>query len=379
MEIIFWVLVTLVFYAYFGYPSLLWVVSHLVRKPIQKKPCEPTVSVILSAFNEEKNIEQKLENLLSLDYPDNKLEILVGSDGASDETDKIVSRFHSPRIRFFRFVKNLGKPNVINALVKEARGAILLFTDARQPLDSQAVRELIANFSDLSVGSVSGELYFRGEGEGQVARGMGAYWRYEKFLRRCESEIGSMLGATGALYAVRKELVPELPQDILVDDMYIPLAITLKGFRAIFESAARIYDQPSTKSREEFVRKVRTLTGNYQIFYYFPNLFIPFQSPIAWQFFSHKFLRLVVPFCLVGIFLINLFLIGSVFYRWLFVGQALFYGIALFEAWNVKRGARKSGIGYLPYMFCFLNYCALIAFFRFATHKQEAAWEKAYA
>ncbi len=382
MIILFWLFLIFIVYTYAGYPLLLFVVSKLFYKPIQKKTSELQVSIIISAFNEEKSIEQKLLNLLELNYPQEKLEILVGSDGASDRTDEIISRFHSTRIRFFRFVKNFGKPHVLNALVEEAHGEIVVFTDARQELDRETIRALVANFNDPSVGCVSGELYFKHNEAlgGSVGEGMDAYWRYEKFLRKRESDMGSMLGATGAIYAIRRELFPKaLPADILVDDMYIPLEIIRKGYRAVFESEARAYDRPSEHGREEFKRKVRTLAGNYQIFMHFPELFIPFKSPIAWQLFSHKLLRLLVPFFLMGIFFLNLFLLNRPFYLFSFVIQVIFYSLAAYEAWRNQNHAAKRGIGYIPFMFCLLNYSALMAFIRFVKGKQKVTWERAYA
>ena len=383
MEIIFWLSFVLIFYTYAGYPLLLFVISGLFQKPVKKKANEPQVSIILSAFNEEKAIERKLLNLLELNYPEHKFEILVGSDGAFDKTDEIVSRFHSTRIRFFRFVKNLGKPNVLKALAQEAQGEILIFTDARQEFDRDAVKALVANFEDSKVGCVSGELYLKQADESAVKSiggGMNAYWRYEKFLRRRESELGSMLGATGAIYAIRSRLFPKLlPADILVDDMYIPLEIIGKGYRAVFESEARAYDCLSERGVEEFKRKTRTLAGNYQIFMHFLNLFIPFKSPIAWQLFSHKFLRLLVPFFLFALFLSNLCILNRPLYFSFFAAQVLFYGMAILEVGQSKMRNGKRGLGYIPYTFCLLNYSALVGLIRFITGKQNTAWGKAYA
>ena len=383
MTFIFWFSLGFIFYTYAGYPAVLFLLSLLFKKKIRKGFTEPRVSVILSAFNEEKTIEEKLHNLLSLDYPAEKLEILVGSDGGFDRTDEIISKFPSSQIRFFRFVKNNGKPHVLSALVKEAKGSVLVLTDARQKLDRQAIRALIANFQDPEVGCVSGELYFKSRRHGKsetVAKGMGAYWRYEKFLRKKESQIGSMLGATGALYAIRRNLFPEqMPADILVDDMYIPLSMIQKGYRAVFESDAVVFDNPSEYGREEFKRKVRTLAGNYQIFENFPELLIPFKSPIAWQLFSHKFLRLVGPLLLILLFISNLFLISRPFYAVFLTLQALFYFLAVLQADLAKQGKGDKGPGYLPYIFCLLNYSALMGLIKFLNREPKGAWEKAYA
>ena len=380
MTLLFWISLLLVFYTYVGYPMVLFVASLFLRKEIRKRRSEPRVSVILSAFNEEKWIQKKLENLLQLDYPHEKLEILIGSDGASDGTDQIISHCRSPRVRFFRFVRNFGKPYVLNALLQEANGSIVVFTDVRQEFDPRAIRELVANFEDPAIGCVSGELCFKAGNNGKrgsVAAGVGAYWNYEKFLRKKESGIGSMLGATGAIYAIRRNLFTEVPLDILVDDMYLPLSIIEKGYRVIFEPEARAYDWPSSQGKQEFKRKVRTLAGNYQMLTHFPTLLIPFKSPVAWQFFSHKVLRLLAPFFLVLLGVSNFFLLLSPFYPIFFTAQTLFYGLAVWEFWRAEGRKGKKGLGYLPYMFCLLNYSALVGLFKFLAKKQRVTWGKA--
>ena len=387
MKILFWFSAAMIFYTYAGYPLLLGFVAEFFERKVRKGPYEPRVSIILSAFNEEKYIEKKLLNLLNLDYPEDKYEILVGSDGAGDATDAIISKFRSPRIRFFRFVTNLGKPHVVNALVEEASEAILVFTDARQALSRNAIRALAQNFYDPAVGCVSGELHFRNVPQTGVAGGMDLYWRYEKFLRRRESEIGSMLGATGALYAVRRSLFTPIPVDILVDDMYLPLAVIRQGYRVVFESEASAYDQVSQKGREEFKRKVRTLTGNYQIFWRLPHLFDPFGSSVAWQLFSHKFLRLMVPFFLAGLLIADLALLKSPGFQLFFLLQILFYSLALWEAFkdfytdrskkSWGRASRK-GMSQVAYTFCLLNYSAFVALIQSLKKKTLATWEKAY-
>ncbi len=380
-EVLFWCSAGAIAYAYFLYPIFLFLLSLTAGKKVRKGFSEPFVSVILSVFNEEKMIREKIENLLSLDYPRDQFEILIGSDGASDRTDEIISDFRMPQVRFFRFVSNFGKPNVLRALVEEAKGPVIVFTDARQAFDSKAVRALVENFHDGAVGCVSGELCFPAAGAQSTGKGMDRYWSYEKFLRQKESEIGSMLGATGAIYAIRKDLFPDLPKNILVDDMYIPLSIVRRGYRAVFEREARAYEKRLSQSGgEEMTRKVRTLAGNYQIFSYFPDLFIPFKSPIAWQLFSHKFLRLLVPFFLLALFGSNLFLLASPWYAFFFACQAAFYFLALSEAQKEKRPARVGrGIGYIPYTFCLLNFSAFLGLLRFLRGKLNASWEKAYA
>lgn len=379
MKTLFWFSSAVIVYTYFGYPVLLFVISSIFPKPVKKRIQEPFVSVIISAFNEEKAIEKKLLNLLNLNYPEEKLEILIGSDGGSDQTDEIVSRFRSTRIRFFKFVRNFGKPSVLSALVEEAKGDIIVFTDSRQEFDREAIGALVKNFEDPKIGCVSGELYFKKSGDlvSSISEGMDFYWRYEKWLRKKESQLDSMLGATGAVYAARKRLFPTyMPSDVLVDDMYIPFEIIRKGYRAVFESDAWAFDAPSEKGAQELKRKTRTLAGNYQIFSYFPDLFNPFTSPVAWQLFSHKLMRLAVPLFLITLFISNIFILERPVYLVFFAAQILFYGLALSE---IRRASIwKKGLGYIPYTFCLLNYSAVIGLIQFVKGEQKVNWEKAY-
>lgn len=375
--VLFWFFAFMILYTYAGYPLVLLAFSRFFSREVKKGPHEPAVSVILSAFNEERFIEEKIQNLLGLDYPAEKMEILIGSDGGSDATDAIIARCRDPRVKFFRFVSNFGKPHVLNGLINEAQGSVLVFTDARQRFDRNAIRALVENFSDPEVGAVSGELYFEAIKGSGVARGMDAYWKYEKFLRRHESRIGSTLGATGAIYAVRRRLFVPVPFNVLVDDMFTPLSIVRKGYRVVFESEAQAFDLVSSKGGEEFKRKVRTLAGNFQILELFPDLLDPFRSPVAFQFFSHKVLRLAVPFFMAGAFVLNFLLAAHPFYGILFLLQALFYLLAALELLWERQFSRR-GPGYLPYTFCLLNYAAAVAFYRYFRGDLKGVWEKAY-
>ncbi|MDA9101199.1 glycosyltransferase family 2 protein [Omnitrophica bacterium] len=378
-EFLFWLGFFTVLYAYAGYPLALWVISKFAERPVKKGHYEPRVSIILSAFNEERFIEAKLTNLLQADYPDYKIEIIVGSDGGRDDTDAIVSKFDSERVRFFRFVKNLGKPHVLNSLMREAHGTVVVFTDARQEFPAHSIRELVENFHDPDVGCVSGELLFRRRADGSIGQGMGAYWTYEKFLRKTESKIGSMLGATGAIYAIRRQFFVPLPANTLADDMYVPLSIIQKGYRAVFDSKAIAYDEVSSTSRQEMIRKIRTLAGNWQIFRNMPQLLNPAQSTVAIQLISHKLLRLMVPLCIVVMFLSNLMLMDQTFYQGVMIAQLLFYGFAFWEWRGEKKKIKgKKGIGYLPYTFCVLNYAAFKSIFYYLSKGKLGTWTKAY-
>ena len=381
MEIVFWLSLGLIVYCYLGYP-LLMALSALVRTvPVRKGDIRPTVSVVLSVWNEADVIETKIRNLLALDYPAEKIEILIGSDHSDDGTDDIIRGFPDARVRFVAAPQRRGKTLMLNDLVAQAQNEIVVFTDARQVLDKDAVRQLVNNFADPCVGCVSGELVFFQSQGSATGRGVSLYWRYEKFIRACESRIHSMLGATGAIYAIRRELFTPLPAPVVLDDMFIPFQIIRKKFRAVFDGTAKAYDYAAEEPREEYRRKVRTLYGNYQIFALLPWMFNPFQSPVAWQLFSHKLLRLLAPFLLLAVLVSNFYLLPFARYWMVFVLQLLFYGLAVMEWLVIKRkyGIVKilRKIGYVPYVFCLLNGAALAGLWRFLRGGQPVTWQKA--
>jgi poly-beta-1,6-N-acetyl-D-glucosamine synthase len=373
IRVLFWASVLMIIYVYFGYPILIYILSLFYKKPLGGKYIYPMVSIVMSAYNEEKNIERKIQSLQSLDYPLERMEILIGSDGSTDRTDEIALRYINDRFKLFRQQERQGKPSMLNLLVPQAKGEILIFTDARQVLDANALKEIVKHFADLKVGSVSAALFYEREGENKTGSGIGLYWKYEKFIRKSESRMGSMLGATGALYAIRRELFPPLPKDLILDDVYVPMKIVEKGYRAIFDKKAKVYDKVFSNPRDEFLRRARTLAGNYQLFFYLGHLFNPLKGKISWQFFSHKFLRLIVPFLLFIIFLTNMLILRNILYQSIFVLQVTFYIFAFLGLVSKHRNRLFD----IPYMFCVMNAAAVVGLYRLLWRKQDAKWEKA--
>lgn len=333
----------------------------------------PFVSMIMSVFNEEGIIEEKIENCLKVDYPKDKLEILIGSDGSTDRTNEIIGRYRDKGIKTIYVEERRGKPFIINRLVEAAKSEILFFTDARQEMEENALKALVWNFNDKNIGCVSGELLYK-RSSSITGRGVGAYWRYEKYLREKESDIHSMIGATGAIYACRRSLFEELPDDIILDDIYTPMQIVKKGYRAIFDRDARAYDVVGETPRDEHRRKIRTLSGNYQLFFKMPQMINPFRSRLALQIISHKALRLFVPFFMVALFLSNAALLGEPFYGVVFVAQIIFYATAVLEALFRRRIKKIFG---LPYLFCLMNFSALMGLLTFLFKRTNVTWKKA--
>ena len=378
LKIVFWSSLFFVFYTYFGYPVLLIFVAKLRGKPVDKKSFTPRVTMIIAAYNEERTIRDKLENALSMDYPKDRFEIIVASDGSSDKTDDIVQEFSSRGVRLIRMSERGGKVCALNTAVPESFGDIIVFADARQIYDKNAIHELVNNFNDETVGAVSGELHLINDDAGGVGEGVGAYWKYEKLLRKKESQIYSTSGATGAIYAIRKQLYRPIPDDTILDDVVIPMYIVLDGYRVIFEEQARAYDRVAKTAKEELTRKIRTLCGNYQAFSRMGELFNPFKNRVFFQFISHKVFRLFVPFALFFMLISSAFLLPVLFYRIILILQICMYLSAAIGHYLSK--AKPSLIGRLfgiPYALVILNYAAVAGLYRFITNKQRAAWEKA--
>ncbi len=327
MEALFWFSFLFICYVYFGYPSLLALARRVISRPVQKKYWEPPVSIVIAAYNERERLEKKLQNCLSLDYPKEKLQIIVSLDGSTDGSEFLLRTFVSQGVTVVRSRSHRGKPAALNTALRHATGEIVVFADVRQTFDRAVIRELTANFADDRVGAVSGELILRDESEAEAGTDVGIYWRYEKTIRALESEIHSVPGATGAIYAIRRALYQKLPENTLIDDVLIPMRIVLAGKRAVFDSAAKAYDTVACCPNAEFTRKVRTLAGNYQLLTQVPELLVPWRNPIFLQFLSHKIGRLLVPYALLTLFISNLFMIRG-FYALTFFLQVFWYGFA---------------------------------------------------
>ena len=259
-SILFWVSVGLLGYTYLGYPALIWLWATLQPPPPRRRGTEPTVTLVIVAHNEAARIAGRLENLLSLDYPGDRVEIVLGSDGSTDGTADRGRAFDHAGVTVVGFETRRGKPAVLNDLVPKARGEIVIMADARQRFERGALRALTAAFEDPRVGAVSGELILTDIANATtVGKGVGFYWRYEKFIRANESRVDSTVGATGAIYAIRRELFAPIADDTMLDDVLIPLNVARRGYRVLFEPRARAYDRVSSTAREEFTRKVRTI------------------------------------------------------------------------------------------------------------------------
>ncbi len=378
LSILFWISTFLLVYTFVGYPLVMRVWAMVKsRPPRAEDDFLPRVSVVIVAYNEASRVARRLENLLSLDYPRDRLEILFASDGSTDGTAQRAWAYAERGVKALSFGVRRGKAAVFNDVMPKLRGEIVVFGDVRQEFAADVLRVLVRHFSDPQVGAVSGELMLMDSPVGtSVGGGVGLYWRYEKFIRWNESQVDSTIGATGAIYAIRRDLFEPLPDDTLLDDVLIPMRIVRKGYRVLFEPAARAYDRAAATAKEEFTRKVRTIAGNFQLFAREPWLLNPFLNRLWFQTVSHKLLRLLIPLLLMGVLGANLFLVDQLFYRWTLAGQILFLLSAL-GGYVLRNAKSKIPLLGLPYVLCLLSWATVVAFLRYLMGCQTATWEKA--
>jgi cellulose synthase/poly-beta-1,6-N-acetylglucosamine synthase-like glycosyltransferase len=375
MRFVFWTSVCAILYTYIGYPLCLAFLRRCCYRPVNKGPWHPHVSVVLAARDEEENIQGRLDNLLAQDYPADKLEIVVVSDGSRDRTVELVRQHGGQRLKVVELEQSGGKAAALNAGVLQASGEIVIFCDARQRFEPGVVRELAANFHDPQIGAVSGELVLAQGGSSAIREEMGAYWRYETWIRRTESATGSVIGATGAIYAIRRALFHPLPPGSILDDVIIPMHVVLQGRRTIFDDSARAQDIVSKDLSQEWVRKVRTLAGNWQLLRLFPELLFPWRNPCCWRFVSHKVMRLLVPAAL-GAMLATGALVEEPFYQAVTMLQLFFYVLALTGA--AIPASRSNRIVKLSYFFLVMNAVPVAGFWCWLSGRSGSVWRPAY-
>jgi poly-beta-1,6-N-acetyl-D-glucosamine synthase len=360
MKLLFWLSLGAVSYTYFGYAVLLAVYARLRRRPLIQREIVPSVSILIAAHNEERQLPAKLTNLESLLYPGDQLQIVIASDGSTDRTPEILQEY-APRVTPIILDQPRGKAGALNEAARRATGEILVFLDVRQMIDANAVSKLVACFADPEVGAVSGELLLEPAAGGAGNDGLGIYWKIEKVVRKLESESGSVVGVTGAIYAIRRELFAEIPDGTILDDVFVPMNVARQGRRVVFQPSAIARDRIFIERGKEFSRKVRTLTGNYQLVQLAPWLLSP-ANPLLFRFISHKLLRLFVPFFLL-LMAVTSALSEGTFYRMAFDVQLLCYGLAMLGA--VKPSTRRIKPVAISYTFVLLNLAAAAAFSNF--------------
>jgi cellulose synthase/poly-beta-1,6-N-acetylglucosamine synthase-like glycosyltransferase len=375
MLIAFWVFMGLLVYSYFVYPALLAVASLFAgRKHRVDDSFLPRVSLIVPAHNEEGVIEEKIRNILALDYPKSKLEVVIASDGSTDKTVALARRFIGEGVSIEDYKVRRGKMGTLNAIVPKTEFEILVLTDANAMFKKDAVRRLVRHFSDSNIGCVCGAKRIVSMKSG-IGSGEGLYWRYENFLKKMESRVGSCAGADGSIYALRRELYPFPREDrAIMDDLAVSLKIIERGYRVIFEPSAIALEGASVRVGDEFRRKVRILSGALVAVAFAKRLLVPLRSPVWIQLYSHKVIRWGGGILMLGALLTNIFLLGY-FYRTVLALQAVFYLMA-FAGFALSIRGRTGGKLYLPFHFVLTNAAQVVGVWKYMTRAEKPAWER---
>jgi cellulose synthase/poly-beta-1,6-N-acetylglucosamine synthase-like glycosyltransferase len=370
-----------VLYAYLGYPVLIWTLSRVFgRKPAAPTVADadlPPVSILVAAFNEEKEIGDRIVNALKQDYPKGMLELVIASDGSSDRTNEIASGFEAHGVRLLDYAIRRGKATVLNDAFGELRGEIVVLSDANTYFnDPDVVRNLVRWFQDPTVGAVCGKLILTDPDTGTNVDGV--YWKYETFLKLCESRLGALLGSNGAIYAIRRDLFEGIPPDTVLDDFVIPLLARMRtGKRIIYDPQARAEEETPKGICQEFKRRTRLGAGGFQCIGMLRELLQPRHGWTAFTFWSHKVLRWACPLFLLVALATNVALatVGGPLFAVLLAGQFLFYALAVLGTRLTARSKVCKAIR-VTTMFALMNAALMLGFVRWARGTQRAAWER---
>lgn len=385
-----WIALALVAFSYIGYPValLLWdaagealIALRFLRGGPDRRGRGgaardwPRVSLVFAAYDEETWIRRKIENCLELDYPADRLEIVVGCDGCTDRTAEIARQVGGARVRVQELSPRAGKASVLARVVPAANGDVVVLTDANVMLDPGALRALVHRFDDPSVGAVVGRLRLYDRDRRDAEEGI--YWQYETFLKYLEGRRGCVLGANGGIYAIRRILFGPLEPDVIIDDFVVPVRIAVRGWRVPFEPCAVAYEETTGDARKEFVRRTRIGAGNWQALARVPDVLDPRTGFVFFAFLSHKLLRWATPLLLAVALAANVVLAvapGAWGYRFLLAAQVTFYALALAGRYGV--GGRLRRLASVAHYFVAMNVALAVGFWRFVRGTQRAAWQR---
>jgi len=364
----------MLFYIYIGYPGVIAVLSRLSQRRINKRAYTPSVTILIAAYNEERHIKATIANKLSLHYPPDKLEIIVISDGSEDKTEAIVASFKNQGVKLIRQEPRQGKTSALNLAVPQARGDILVFSDANSMYDPDALACLVENFADPDVGYVTGKMVYVNSDGTTIGDGCSAYMRYENMLRSMETRVGSVVGVDGGIDAVRKDLYRPMKADQL-PDFVLPLKVVEQGYRVVYEPRALLKEETLHRSEDEYRMRVRvSLRALWALWDMRRLLDAGRYGRFSFQLFSHKVLRYLGIVFMAGALIANVrLLLRGRIYGMIFMLQAAFYGVAYAGHLLTKREG-SSRIFSLPYYFCLINIAAGHALIRFLRREKQVLW-----
>lgn len=377
MEFLFFFSAGCFIYTFIGYPIILLLLTKN-KNSTALLPIDidietyPELSVVICIYNGADKLEARINNILTSNYPENKLSIIVVSDGSTDSPEKVINKMALSNVKLIHYNENKGKTYAINIGVAEVKTSLIAFADVRQTFCPNALKYLTLQFKDSKVGAASGNLKILSSDN--KSEDPGLYWRYEKWIRQNESKIHSLLGVTGAIYMARTALIPEVPHNSLLDDMFIPLCMVKKGYKIKFVEEAVAYDQSSATLKEEFYRKVRTLAGNFQLLTQLPWLLSPVKNPLFWQFLSHKVMRLFMPYALI-IALITSYFSEALVLNILFFLQLNFYSYSYMAYQLIKKGVNVP-FSSICASFCSLQIAAIVAGWKYYLGNPLSLWRK---
>jgi cellulose synthase/poly-beta-1,6-N-acetylglucosamine synthase-like glycosyltransferase len=374
-EILFWISAAALAYTYVGYPALIALISTLWPKKVERRSFTPALTIIITAYNEERALADKLTNTLSLDYPRDLMDIIVASDCSTDRTDEIVRSFAGQGVRLHRQSQRLGKTAAQNAAVEKARGEIIVFSDATSIYEPDALRTIVRNFADETVGCVGGRLIYVDPGDTQIGRGAQRYWGYETFIKQHESRACSLIGVSGCLYAVRKSAYVPLYNEAC-SDFIIATKMIEQGLRTVYEPDAICREETNQQHDNELRMRVRIIAQTFTDLWRHRAILNPFRSGLyGVQLLSHKLMRYFVPVFLMALFAASALLAsGSAVFRALVLVQSLGYFTGAMS-WMLENLGLRSRVLALPHYFVLANVASVLAMFQFLRGERYARWE----
>ncbi|UII19183.1 glycosyltransferase family 2 protein [Fulvivirga ligni] len=384
IEILFWIGLFIIFYSYLGYGILLFILVKLKRafgKAEEELPTDflPQITHVIAAYNEEDFIREKISNSLNLDYPKDKLQVIIVTDGSNDKTMDIIKEY--PEIEHYHEDSRNGKIAAVNRMIPYIKSSITVFSDANTLLNDEAYKNIVRHFSAEKVGLVAGEKRVMSKDkDGAAASGEGFYWKYESKLKKWDSELHSVVGAAGELFAIRTELFKPVDTNIVIEDFYISLSLAMQGYKVVYEPDAYAMESGSASVGEELKRKIRIAAGGIQAIVKLKGLLNFFKyGVLSFQYISHRVLRwTLAPLCLLLVLFTNIYLayLQIPLYELILICQVAFYLFSII-GWLLQNNNLKIKIFFIPYYFSMMNYAVFRGFFRYVKGSQSAVWEKA--